>query len=379
MRFAFICTEKLPSPAVRGGAIQTMLDGILPFLQRNHEITIFSITDPKLLDYEKNGSLTYYRFPRENYVHAVTSKLGELSFDVIHVFNRPKDVSQYKGVAPNSSFVLSLHNDMFSNLKLKQDEGIKAIESVEAITTVSEYIKQTVIKRYPQASSKIKVVYSGVDLEKFHPRWSTEGNKIREKLLTHYKLKNKRVVLFVGRLSKAKGPHLLIQAIRELTVKYPNIVLVIVGGKWFSENGMNEYVQSLYDLAGPLKNHILFTQYIPTDQIPATLLIGDVFVCSSQWNEPLARVHYEAMAAGLPIITTNRGGNPEVIDHGDNGLILEQYNEIAAFSKSIDHLFSDPALSFSMGKSGRKVVETNHQFYHVAKRLEQTYLDVLKP
>jgi len=53
--------------------------------------------------------------------------------------------------------------------------------------------------------------------------------------------------------------------------------------------------------------------------------VGDIFVCASQWNEPLARIHYEAMAAGLPIITTDRGGNAEIFEDNVNGIIIKDY------------------------------------------------------
>ncbi|MCY8887189.1 glycosyltransferase, partial [Bacillus spizizenii] len=65
----------------------------------------------------------------------------------------------------------------------------------------------------------------------------------------------------------------------------------------------------LRKLALPYRDHVIFTKFIPADDIPNLFLMADVFVCSSQWNEPLARVNYEAMAAGTPLITTNRGGN----------------------------------------------------------------------
>ncbi|MEX2103902.1 MAG: glycosyltransferase, partial [Bacilli bacterium] len=72
-------------------------------------------------------------------------------------------------------------------------------------------------------------------------------------------------------------------------------------------------------------------------------LIGDIFVCSSQWQEPLARVHYEAMGAGLPIITTHRGGNAEVIKTGENGIVIEDYSNPQAWAATISYLLSNPA------------------------------------
>ncbi|AOL98940.1 Putative glycosyltransferase YtcC [Bacillus subtilis] len=48
MKLAFICTEKLPAPAVRGGAIQMMIDGVTPYFSSRYDLTIFSIEDPAL-------------------------------------------------------------------------------------------------------------------------------------------------------------------------------------------------------------------------------------------------------------------------------------------------------------------------------------------
>ncbi|WP_441894655.1 hypothetical protein [Paenibacillus sp. YAF4_2] len=59
MRLALICTEKLPSPAIRGGAIQIMMDGISPFLGKKHEVTIYSITDDSLPDKDNRGGIQY--------------------------------------------------------------------------------------------------------------------------------------------------------------------------------------------------------------------------------------------------------------------------------------------------------------------------------
>ena len=52
MKIALICTERLPSPAISGGAIQIMIDGVIPFLTKNHQVTVFSITNNRLPDHE---------------------------------------------------------------------------------------------------------------------------------------------------------------------------------------------------------------------------------------------------------------------------------------------------------------------------------------
>lgn len=108
MRIAFICTEKLPSPAVKGGAIQLMIDGIAPMFAAKHTLTIFSITDPSLPMYEIRDGIEYVRVPKEQYEQHIVNELKKRTFDVIHVFNRPANVLFYKQAAPNSRFVTSL-------------------------------------------------------------------------------------------------------------------------------------------------------------------------------------------------------------------------------------------------------------------------------
>ncbi|WP_234410450.1 hypothetical protein [Caldalkalibacillus mannanilyticus] len=123
MRLCFVCTEKHPVPAVKGGAIQILIDGVSPILKKKHDITIFSVSDPTLPKQEKTNGIQYFRLPRSNYIARVAKKIASKTFDVIHVFNRPKYVMKLKKAAPNSRFVLSLHNEMFHPSKTQQKRG----------------------------------------------------------------------------------------------------------------------------------------------------------------------------------------------------------------------------------------------------------------
>jgi glycosyltransferase involved in cell wall biosynthesis len=375
MNLAFICTEKLPAPAIKGGAIQLMLDGISPYFSKNHHVTIYSITDPLLPERNIENGITYIRFPRVGFSENVALDLRGKSFTHIHIFNRPNEVCRYKKASPESKIILSLHNDMFTTRKLSHNEACEIIEYCDSITTVSEYIKRTVTVRYPQAEEKIHVVYSGVDFTKFHPIWSAKGQEIRAQWREKYGLKSNKVILFIGRLSRTKGPDLLIKAMHDIIKHEPEAILVIVGGKWFSENGLNDYVRHLYDTAEPLKPRIIFTKYIPAPDIPNILLMGDIFVCSSQWHEPLARIHYEAMAAGLPILTTDRGGNSEVIINDLNGYAIKEYDQPSIFSAYITRLLQDESLAAELGRNGRNYAEKNFSFLKTAEKLERIHLN----
>lgn len=373
MKLALICTEKLPSPAIRGGAIQTMIDGVAPYLRIEHELTVFSVSDPELLDEETREEIHYIRISADNYETNICEKLRESHYDMIHVFNRPVNIPAYWKASPNSRFILGLHNEMMHEKKISKELGQQVVKIVSGITTVSHYIKKTVVRRFPEAKDKVQIVYSGVDLDEYPPVWSTNGREIRLAARRQYNLENRKVILFAGRLSKNKGPHVLIGAMRGILKKHPNALLVIAGGKWFSDNRMNRYIRSLHQLARPIRDHVLFTKFVPIDKMPELFLAADLFICSSQWQEPLARVHYEAMAAGLPVITTNRGGNSEVLYHKYNGWLIDQYDSPKAFAEAIDFLLSNPEFADWMAQNGREFIEHDFQFYHTAQRLGNVY------
>lgn len=268
---------------------------------------------------------------------------------------------------------------MFSEKKMTFAQGKEVLDNVSMITTVSEFIKQTVIERFPEAVDITQVVYSGVDIHSYPPVWTMKGSAIRETYRKKYGVEDKKVILFAGRLSPTKGPHLLIHSMKRILQQHPDAVLVIAGGKWFSDDGENQYVTYLRKLALPYRDHVIFTKFIPADDIPNLFLMADVFVCSSQWNEPLARVNYEAMAAGTPLITTNRGGNGEVVKHEVNGLVIDSYNKPSSFAKAIDRAFTDQELMNKITKNGRHNVESLFTFTHAAKRLNAVYQSVLTP
>ncbi|WP_209125530.1 glycosyltransferase family 4 protein [Alkalihalobacillus sp. BA299] len=373
MKVALVCTENLPSPAIKGGAIQVLIDGIVPILSEKHDISIFSVADHSLPNREIVNNIEYIRVPYKNYMREIAKLLSQSRFDIIQVYNRPKAILHFKEVAPNSKLILSLHNDVLREEKVAYELGKKVIETCDHIFAISQYIKQELMNRFPEAGDKTTVVYSGVNLNDYSPIWSSHIQPIRQHYREKYGVENKKVILFAGRLCKSKGPHILIQAMRSLIKKHPDAVLVIAGGKWFSDNTINHYVYYLYQLAKPLKEKVIFTKFIPAQEIPKFFLIADIFVCSSQWEEPLARVHYEAMAAGLPIITTNRGGNTEVITHLKNGYVIDDYNVPKQFADAIDYYLCNPNVALQFAKNGRLLVEENFQYKHTVKRLETAY------
>lgn len=379
MEVLIVSTEKLPVPPVKGGAIQTYIHGTLPVLRKNHSITIIGRDDETLPDKEIKDGIKYIRVPGgllETYQEGVVNFLKNNKFDLIHIFNRPRLVLPIREVAPRSRIVLSMHNDMFKREKIDPEEAQKAIDQLDKIITISNYIGKEITDLYPDAKPKIKTIYSGVDLDRFVPVYSDKGKKIRASMRREHKLESKKVILFAGRLSANKGADILLRAMELLVKRHPNVALVLMGGKGFSDNGMSDYIAYIKAIADRLTIPVITTGFVQPDQIQNWFIASDIFVCPSQWEEPLARVHYEAMAAGLPIVTTNRGGNSEVIEVGKNGLIVQNPEDPQEFTNHLSKLLSNPALCKEMGQYGRRIAEKNHHWDRVINDISQVWSEI---
>ncbi|RIX51536.1 glycosyltransferase family 1 protein [Paenibacillus nanensis] len=373
MNILMICTEKLPVPNIRGGAIQTYIGGVSQLLSKHHQITIIGRSDPDLPDDETVGGIRYLRFESQGLLDIYMSNVipyletSADQYDIIHIFNRPKMVLPVSSVRPNARIVLSMHNDMFNPVKLSKEEGEAVIERVETIVTISNYIGSEICRFYPQAESKIRTIYSGVDLSRFAPwRQSQSAQEDRDSIRSAHNLGNKKVILFVGRLSRNKGPHVLVRAMSQLN--HSDAVLVIVGAAWYSDNRVSDYIAYLRALAEKSPIPVMTTGYVQASEVHQWFCAADVFVCTSIWEEPLARVHYEAMAAGLPVITTARGGNPEVI-RNNNGVIVQNPEDPAEYAAHLNTILSNLNSASQMGLHGRQLVEENFTWDRVAGQI----------
>ncbi len=369
MKLLLVCTEKLPVPCIRGGAIQTYIDGILPYLSRDHEITVISVTDPDLPAREVRDGIRYEYIAAvnpEDYYQTVAKFVAGKVFDWIVIYNRPKYLPLVAAAAPDSRFLLSMHNEMFHSKKIDSEVARSCLERVEKVITVSKFIANGIADLFPEYQQKLQTVYAGVDLKRFQPRWMPGATERRRALLTAHRLEGRQVVLSVGRLSQKKGSHLLLPAIAQVIKRHPSAVLLLVGSKWYGTNEENDYVCQLKKQAKSLGDSVRFTGFIPPVNIPNYFLLGDLFVCASQWQEPLARVHYEAMATGLCTISTARGGNPEVIIPEKNGLLVTDYQNPDAFATQIDYLLSRPEKAEEMGRRGRHLSGLYHSWSRVA-------------
>ncbi len=178
---------------------------------------------------------------------------------------------------------------------------------------------------------------------------------------------NNKIILFAGRLTETKGVQNMIKALTNL----PTVHAIIVG--------KGPYEQVLKQLSQDLRvaNRVHFTGFINPDNIKFYYSVADIVIMAGTFYEALGRMLLEACSYGVPVIATNKAGNPDIIEHGKNGYLLET-QEIAELVECILKILKYPARAKAMGIAGQKKIATEFVPSRIAKDLTLAYQAALE-
>jgi glycosyltransferase involved in cell wall biosynthesis len=172
-------------------------------------------------------------------------------------------------------------------------------------------------------------------------------------------------VLGIGRFVHWKGFDDLVDAIGRARERAPGVRLVLVGdGDLRTE--LEARVSAL-ELGGL----VTFTGMAAREDVPVYFAAADVVAVPSVhyagYVDGLPNVALEAMASGKPLVATRVGGLPSVVDHGENGLLVDEHDP-QALAEAIVALAHDPDLRARMGAEGRRRIRAEHNWDAVAER-----------
>ena len=178
------------------------------------------------------------------------------------------------------------------------------------IIAVSEKTRTHHLKTGGLDPNKVTTVYNGIDIARF--KVTNESQITKTKQVLHLPL-NSQIIITVAVLREPKGIQYMINALPAILEEIPDIHYLVVGD--------GAYGTSLKDLSAALsiQDHITFAGH-RTD-IPDLLACGDIFVLPTL-GDALPTVLIEALAAGKPIVASNVGGVPEIIENGVNGVLI---------------------------------------------------------
>ena len=238
-------------------------------------------------------------------------------------------------------------------------------ENFKKIVAISTQVKKELISNYRVPEKDIEVIYSGVDINAFNP---ANREQYLQAIRNRFDIRShEKVVLFLGTGFERKGLIFLMRAFATLGAACPDARLLVVG----KDNAIKRYLQHAEQLH--IADRIVFTGQ--QSDVKMFYAAADVFVLPTLY-EPFGSVCLEAMASGLPVITSRVAGASEVLE-GMEHLVLEDPTDIEEMAGKLRLLLADDAERARLSIAARKIAE-RYTISHNAQRFVSLYRNILE-
>lgn len=231
---------------------------------------------------------------------------------------------------------------------------------VQTLIALTDIHRKNLIEHLEINPNKIVVIPNSVDTEKFNPKHRSDL------LRASFGADNHTVLIgLIGRLDKAKGQKILLEASAVLKNKFSNFKVLLVGEETLNEPGILADLKSTVSSL-ELSEKIIFTGY--RSDIPEIMASLDILVMSSD-AETFGRVIIEGMASGAAVVASRAGGVVDIVDDGVTGLLFTpgKANALAerlfelCLSVEVRKLYADKALN-KVQQKYRRAVNDNQMF-----------------
>jgi glycosyltransferase involved in cell wall biosynthesis len=328
---------------------------IVPETQENKDrlpIRLITVTEPRFLRSQARWIRLSLRFSK-----AIRKLEAEEEFDIVH-FTDARD-SYFCKV---SSHVVANINDTYSadlrRIGFYRSNYIdwfprwvyyrfvnfierRKLPLLDGIIANSHFTHRIIETSYPDIKDRLFMCYKSVDIERY--------KHIAAKRLTEEISSDNKRILFMGGNMQRKGILTLIKAAPLVKIAIPDVDFVIAGQDKF----IQRYKRLCEDLG--VLNNFSFLGWVSQDDLLYLYESASVFVMPSI-TEALGVVFLEAMAAALPVVGTDVGGIPEIISHGQNGMLVPK-NEPEKLAQAILLILNYPKLSHVLAINGLHTVE----------------------
>ncbi|WGL16753.1 glycosyltransferase family 4 protein [Microbulbifer bruguierae] len=232
---------------------------------------------------------------------------------------------------------------------------IKVSRRLRHIVTVSTQSLNDIVEQFGVAPSRLKLIYNGIDTGIFKPRSDLQADKFQ-------------IMTTASADQPLKGLRFLLQAVALLQSRYPQLKVLVVGK--LQEGGATERL--LRELK--LDSTVRFVSGISNGEMAAYYASSGMVVCPSLY-EGFGLPAGEAMACGVPVISSDGGALPEVV--GDAGIVVPA-GDSGALARAIEKLLADESLCQSLARKGRQRIEQLFSWQVAADHLVTYYREIIR-
>jgi glycosyltransferase involved in cell wall biosynthesis len=257
-------------------------------------------------------------------------------------------------------YVVTVH-DNWRSTPFKKSHG----KVFRHLIAVSDYLREHMINRFHVSPERIRTIRNGVDPGRFSGIDHAEASRFR----SAFGVGTDEIVLSqIGRISKAKGQFDLLHALKLLPPDLPYRCLIVGEGKSKDRANLERLAESL--ALGP---KVTFCGY--QSNIPVVLAATDVMLLPSH-REALGLSIIEAMLSKISVIAARTGGVPEIITHGENGLLF-QAGDIPDLARLILQMVRDTELRRQLAQAGHRTAIDRFLSSRMVDETEAYYLHIL--
>jgi glycosyltransferase involved in cell wall biosynthesis len=289
-------------------------------------------------------------------------------YDLVHLhdyFTYQNKVTVKQCSNNNIPYVITTHG-VLNPTRMKIKKSIKKLfilfnkkilrncQYALALTKDEEKVLGTYLSR-----KNIKIIPNGIYLNEYEQLERLKGTFKRK-----FNIKNKKIILYVGRIHKIKGLDILIRSFDELIQKEKECILMIVGP---DEGYKSELIKLINELN--LKGNVIFTGILNGNELNAAYIDSDIFAFTS-YSEGLPMTILEACAFGLPCLLSKYCNVPEVAEF-NAGFVVDNSKKV--ITDKLKRMLTDESLKEQMSLNAKRMIKERFTWEHVVDRLEEVY------
>lgn len=356
---------------VKGGTEKHLFELATGMAEAGFQVSVGALTDgPYAEEFKKDSRLNYFclESPRIYDLRGlrafarIVRYINSQNVTVVQSFHTAADL--ITPLAARLSFrspkIFSSRRDLGytkSNRHLQMQRIVNHL--IDGVLANSQAVKQAVCDQEGYVPEKITVIHNGINLEPFE-----RDDKKREQQRALLGVDNKTILIgSVGNIRPVKGYDLLVEAAGIVCSQLPDVRFV--------HAGEGEQLADLQQRCEELGLQGRFTFMGSVKDIPVFLSGLDIYVQPSR-SEGFSNAILEAMAAGLPVVVTSVGGNPEIVEHGVNGYLV-CHDDYLDLSNKIIHLTRNESLRIKISHASMNNVKLNYRLVLMLEKYQRLY------
>ncbi len=376
-------------PRIIGG-IARHLAGLFPeIVCLGHEVHLLTVATETALPYEQVDGIHVHRLPvpeQPDFLQWVRSMnqvmtdrghklLQEINFDLIHGHDwLVGEGSIGLASAYNLPLVATIHATEYGRHNGIHTESQRYVSNQEKrlggaarrVIVCSQYMLKEVERALGCLPDKVDVIYNGIKVDTI----ALDFDRAQWRL--QFAPPDSKIIYYVGRLAYEKGIFVLLNALpRILEEMEGKVRCVIVGSGSAQEVLLKRQAEHLH-----IKDKVIFTGFMPDQDLPKLRSVADCAVFPSLY-EPFGIVALESFAAGVPVVVSDTGGLPEVVEDGVTGIVTK-VNNPHSLAEGVLRVLKDRELAQKLVTQAKAVLKVKFNWQHLAQQTIETYQKCLQ-